>query len=233
MRLAEVALEEAQIAFRLVQQHERPGAVQRHLTGELGADGARGPGDEDRLALDVRRQLGQLEHDGLAAEEVLDAHLAQVAEAYVARQHLGDPRQDAERQVGALAVLHDPAQVGRTRGRNREHDLVRVDLLGDLGEALGRAHDPDPLDRSALLGALVVGEGHRSVPRREADHLARQQVPGLARAHDEDASVAPRLGLPELSQPLEGQPVREPDPGQQVSVQDPVDEQHGARDPGP
>ena len=82
--------------FSTQDQLARPDA--RDLPAELGADRAAGAGDEHRLARQVAAHAVDLHAHRLAAEHVLDAHLAHLAhEVHAAAQDLEDGGQRAHR----------------------------------------------------------------------------------------------------------------------------------------
>ena len=128
----------------------------------------------------------------LAAEHVLDAHLAQLArEVAAALQQLEDGRDRAHRHAALAAGLDDaPAQLAGGR-RDRDQHLVGLDVL----EHLRRDRTSCP-STSARCPAwlVVVDEADRAVPEvRVLDQLVEQQVAAVAGADDQHrARVAAR-----------------------------------------
>ncbi len=61
----------------------------------------------------------------------------------------------------------------------------------ELGQLVGRAEHADPVQAEVLLARVVVDEPDRRVAeRRVAEHLAQDQLRGVARADDEHLLAA-------------------------------------------
>ena len=138
-----LAVDREEVVLGVVEQHEQPRAHAGDLARELGADRAAGAGDQHDAVVEVGADAVELHHDRVAAEHVLDADLAQLARQLdAAAQQLEDGRQRAHGDV-ALATRGDDvaAQDARRRG-NRDHDLVRLRAIEDVGELPGRAQAP-------------------------------------------------------------------------------------------
>ena len=111
----ELAADLEQVVLGVVDQHEplRPDA--RDLAAELGADRAAGAGDQHHAAGEVGADAVDLDAHRVAAEHVLDLHLAHLAhEVDAAREQLEDGGQRAHRDV-ALAAGGDDLLAQRCR----------------------------------------------------------------------------------------------------------------------
>jgi len=64
----------------MVEQRELARRERGDLARQLGADRAAGAGDQDALVAEEVAHLVHVEHDRLAAEQVLDAHVAHLRE---------------------------------------------------------------------------------------------------------------------------------------------------------
>jgi hypothetical protein len=99
---SQLHLEEEQRRLRLVQDHQPARLVQCHLSRQLRSDGAGGAGDENAAPLQVPRQFRQLQLHRFPAQQVLDAHLAELTQPDVAIEHLANARQHLEREPHLL-----------------------------------------------------------------------------------------------------------------------------------
>jgi hypothetical protein len=126
----QLALDRHERVLGVLHEDDLRGAERGDLAAELGADRAARAGHEDRRAGDVGRDRGHVEVDGVAAEHVLDLHLAQLLEEVeVARDQLVDARQRLHRHAGVAAGGHDPLADVAGGGRDGDDDLVRL-LVG-------------------------------------------------------------------------------------------------------
>ncbi len=106
-------------------QFGRPAADD--LAAQLGADGAARAGHQHAPAADQRGDLLRVGMHRLAAQQVFDLHVAQLADAGRAAQQLIHAGDDAGAHAGLLADVHDLAD-GRTRGAGHGDDDL-VDLI--------------------------------------------------------------------------------------------------------
>jgi len=86
----EVELCAVEAGLVAVQEDQLARAEVVHLPGDLRSDGATGPGDEHHLALEIPGDLLEVRSHLATAEEVLDVHLAHLAELHLALDDLGD-----------------------------------------------------------------------------------------------------------------------------------------------
>jgi hypothetical protein len=157
------------------------------LAAQLRADRAAGAGDEHDLAGQVRADPVDLHHDRLAAEDVLDLHVADLADEVAAgvgpararvAQELEDGREGPHGQP-ALAGGAGHAGAQRAGGRrDRDEHLVRLGVVEDPLEVdVGVAEDLDPLDAHAAQARVVVDEADRASARgRVAQDLAQDEA---------------------------------------------------------
>ena len=91
--LGELAVDPEEVVLGVIEHHDQLRPDARDLADELGPDRAAGAGDHHDLVLDVGADAVELHLDRLAAEDVLDLHLAQLAvELDAAAQQLEDGR---------------------------------------------------------------------------------------------------------------------------------------------
>jgi hypothetical protein len=134
----------------------------------------------------------ELEAHRLAAEHVLDAHLAHLAhQVQPARQQLEDGRQRAHRDLALAARRHHPLAQHAGRRRDRDDHLVGLGAVEDPRQVVGRALHLQAVDAHALLARVVVDEADRHAAELGvAAQLGRHQLAAVARAHDQDLARA-------------------------------------------
>ena len=151
-----------------------------HLVGQVGADAL------------------ELHPHGLTAEHVLDADLAQLARdpqmTRTVGQQLEHGGHRAHRDPALAARGHDACAQRPGRRRDRDHDLVGLDLVEDPRQVLGRGgaeHLEAVLVLDPLLAGIVVDEPDRTHPQlRVARELAHDQPAAVATAHDQHVASA-------------------------------------------
>ncbi len=115
--ILELALDREEVVLGVVDEDHAVRLDAGDLAAELRADRAAGAGHEDDLAGQVGADPLELHVDGLAAEDVLDAHLAHLAGQRAARlEQLEDGRQRPHGNA-PLAALADDPRTGRARAR--------------------------------------------------------------------------------------------------------------------
>ena len=203
---------------------EGPSAVARrepgHLPDELAPDGAAGAGDEDDAVGEVGGDVGLVEADGLAPEEVLEVDLADLRDRDLPADELVDAGDDPVLDVGVPGQLHHAADDGAGLRRHGDEELVDAVRREHVREVPDGAEDAEAHEPLPLLARVVVEEADGDVARRRvAEHLAGDHRPGLAGPDDEDllGLPVPAVGvvLPLLERDPRGQPDRaHPDHGQ-------------------
>ena len=171
----------------MVDQDDSSGAERRDLAAELRADRAARPGDEDGRPGDVGRDRRHVELDGLAPEDVLHLHLADLdGEIEVAGDQLVDAGHRLHGHAGVPARVDDSlADLART-GRDGDDHLVGAVVLQQPREVHRRSQHSDPVEPHVLLAGLVVDQPDRRVAElRALEHLADDHLAGVARADDQ------------------------------------------------
>ena len=188
----ELALDLKEVVLGMVEQHEAPRRDACDLARELLADRAPGAGDEHDLARQVRADAIELHPHGLAPEDVLDLHLAHLLHGGRAGlQELEHRRQGAHRNAALAACAHDVRAQDAGRRRDRDRDLVGLDLLEDAPELARRAEDLDAVDPQAALRRVVVDEADGlQAELGVAQDLAQHEAPAVAGADDEQPACA-------------------------------------------
>ena len=103
-----------------------------------------------------------------------------------------EARERVHRDALLARHLDDPLANVSGRGRDRDEELVGAPLAEELAELGGRPEDADPVQPQVLLPRVVVDEPDRRVAeRRVAQHLAEDQLRGVAGADDQHL-LAPR-----------------------------------------
>jgi hypothetical protein len=210
-------------------QPGRPGASR--LPAELRADRAAGARDEHRLVAEVRRDLGEVDFDRLAAEDVLDLHRPDLrGEVVVAGDQLVQPRERLDRHLRVTGQLdHLLPHVARG-GRDRDKHLVGPVVPEDVGELGGRAEDAYAVDAEVFLAPVIVDEADgRVAERARLQHLADDELPRVSGADDDHllaaCDEAPR------GRALEDRARRETRAGDERDQEQPVDDGDSARKP--
>ena len=204
--------------------------MQRDLARELGADGTSGARDENRAPGNLLGELRELELDGLPTEQVFDPHLPQLVEMRVSAEHFGDPGEDLEGNVRALATLHDLSQLLGSGAGNGDHDLVRNQRRGHRGDVVDRTHHLYSVSHRPPLEGVVVHERDRLISDGRTEHFVNEHLPRLTRAHHERA--LDRARTPVVLDAFEQDAVRQPNRCGEITAQYPLQEHDGARDPG-
>ena len=165
----------------------------RDLAAELGADRAAGAGDEHGAAAQVGAHAVDLDAHRVAAEHVLDAHLAHLPhQVHAAGQQLEGRRQRAHRDAALAAGGHDLLAQRARRGRDRDDHLVRLHAVEDRAAGCRGAEHLDARDAHALLARVVVDEADRRAPQPGvAAQLERHLLAAVAGAHDQHLGRRP------------------------------------------
>ena len=186
--LLELADDLEQVVLGVVHQHQSPRAHPRDLAAQLGADRAAGAGDQHDLAGQVGADPLELLADRLAAEHVLDADLAQLAgdpqlPGAVAQQ-LEHGRRGPDRDPARAAGGDDARPQRARRRRDRDHDLVGLDLV-EHPRQVGRRCRAEHLEPVLVLDPQLAG-----IVVEEADRAQQQLGVAHQLAHDQAAAVA-------------------------------------------
>ena len=182
-----LALDRHESVLGVVDEDDPARAERGDLAAELRADGAAGARYEHGRAGDVRGDRRHVELDGLAPEDVLDLHLAELTgEVEVAGDELVDARHGLHGDACVAARVDDPLADLSRAGRDGDDDLVRPVVAQEPREVHGRPQDADTVEAHVLLAGLVVDEPDRRVAElRALQHLADDQLARVARADDQ------------------------------------------------
>ena len=200
------------------------------------------PGDHHDLTREVGADPLDLHPHRLAAQDVLDAHLAQLAGdvqvAGAVAEQLEHRRGRADLDTARAAGGHHAGAQRARGGGDRDHHLVGLDLVEHARQVLGfggAQHLEPVLVLHPQLARVVVDEPDGAQAElRVADQLAYDEPTALASAHDED--VTGTLGGPEAPDaPLDDQMDEEPGADQQRHREQEEQRDHAARqvDRGP
>ncbi len=192
-------------------------------------------GHEHALAADQRGHLRRVGLHRLAAQQVLDLHIAQLLDADTAVQQLVHAWNDARRHAGPIAYLQEFAN--RLAGRAGHGDDHLVHLLS---RAPGRGSPGGRPARARAGSACRSCRGHRPrtrrAPGRSAGWPAARAAPGrrLPRAGDQHAlqHLGCRAGLGRAAAALRPQPQGETRRGDDDQRQQHIDQRDRARDAG-
>ena len=136
--LLQFAADLEQVVLGVIDEDQPARADARDLTAQLAADRAARSGDEHDLAGEVGADPLQLHADLLAPEDVLQAHLAQLTGDLEAAagvlQQLKDGRQRPNRDATRATGGDDAGAQLAGRRRDRDRDLVGLDLVQHTGE---------------------------------------------------------------------------------------------------
>ena len=156
---------------------------------QLRADRAAGAGHHHDLAGQVGADAIELDADRLAPEDVLDLDAADLADEVPgpAGQQLEDGRQRAHGHAALATRRHDVRPNRAGRRRDRDDDLVGLDLVEDPVEVAARPDHLDAVDALAVQARVVVDEADRvEAEVRVADDLAQDEAAAVAGADDQD-----------------------------------------------
>ncbi len=173
----------------------RCGSDARDLAAQLRADRAAGAGHEHGLPRQVGADALELHVHRLAAEHVLDAHLAHLAGERAARlQQLEHGRQRAHRDAARAALAHDPRAGRARRGGDRDDHFVGLGLVEDARQVRLRCCRARARRRSA--GRRLRGSSSRkptgASPSSRLRMISRSDhPPALAGAGDQHACARP------------------------------------------
>ena len=214
----------------MVEQDEQLRPHAGDLADQLRADRSAGAGDQDALVLEVGADAVELHHHRVAAEDVLDPDLAQLAgELDAAAQELEHGRQGSHRDL-ALTAGGDYLAAQDPRGRrDRDHDLVRRELVADPADLVGGPEHLEPDRAHVALRGIVVDEADRvGAERRIELQLADHHLAARAGADHEHAARA--LGAGEPLRALSERSAREPGAAEQGAGEDEVEDHDRARE---
>ena len=188
----ELALDREEVVLGVVEQHDPVRLDARDLTAQLRADRAPGAGHEHGAPRQIGADALELHVHRLAAEHVLDAHLAHLArERAAGLQQLEHGRQRAHRDRARAALAHDPCARRAGGGRDRDDHFVGLGVVEHSRQVcLGVAAHTHAIDAQATLAGVVIEEAHRDQAELAvAQDLAHDHPPALAGAGDQHGAL--------------------------------------------
>ena len=171
----------------MVDHHEPADLHAQQLAAELRSDRAARAGHQYRATAHVGAHGGGVELNGLAPEDVLHLHGAQLGdEVVVAVDEVVHVRQRLDGHSGRAAGRDHRGAFAAAGRRHGDVHLVGLARLEDLGQIVRRPDHLDALEAVAQLVGVVVDERDRRVARQPvAEHLAQDQVAGVTGADDQ------------------------------------------------
>ena len=163
------------------------------LAAEFGTDGAAAAGDEDGLAFQHLAQAAGVEADGVATQQVVHVHVADLGDLDLAAHqflHVGD---DQQLDVGAFAQLEDAPAGGVVGGADGQHGVLAVAVAGDLFKLFPVTQDAHAAHLAANLVGVVVQHAD-DVPVRVAVELVDEGEGRVARTQQDDGLGLDPLG---------------------------------------
>ena len=129
-----------------------------NLPAELAADRSAAAGNQDRLAVNERKDLAEIGADRIAAQKVFDRDVLHRADGDLSGDQLIHAGQLLELAVGLVADREDVALLFRRCARRREIDLVDVVFI-DVGEdVVAVSDDRNAFQIAAALVRIVVDD---------------------------------------------------------------------------
>ena len=185
------------LILAVVEDQQLCGPELSDLPAEFGADGSSGSCDERDLSPDEFGHRGKVGGDRVAAEEVLDGHLAQRLDVNAAVDDIAHARDHFGRDAVGGGGVHHLSNEGSLGTRNGDDDVGRLIGLDRLAKVGDRAGDGEASQHLAVLGRVVVHKRDRMDARRQhgrvceiaEDRLA--EVPG---ADDNSAVLRSAVG---------------------------------------
>ena len=144
-----------------VEHHQLGGGEPVDLAAQLGPDRAAGAGDEHPPAGQVARDRLHVGVELVAAEQVGEVQVADVADADVVGEELGRRRQDLEvhpEVVRGVADLADQLLAGARHRQDHGADPGRADHVGQVVGRAADRHSPHP---QVSLARVVVDHRDR------------------------------------------------------------------------
>ena len=182
------------LVFAVSEQHEVARSELRQLAGQLAPDGAACARDQHRSAGHDGAHRCEVGADGLAAEQVLNLHLAQVRQADAARQDLEQGRDRAGGDAGVQRGAHHAPYDAAGGSGDRDDDLVHAVLANESGNPRERPEHRDVVQAGIPLARVVVHEPHGcEAELRVGAQLAQNHFAGGTCPCDQRASCRSRL----------------------------------------
>ena len=154
----ELLLDVVCAVFVDVEENQLLRLVRGNLPAELAADRSAAAGNQDRLAVNERKDLAEIFADRIAAQKVFDRDVLHRADGDLSGDQLIHAGQLLELAVGLVADREDVALLFCRRARNRKVYLVDVVLI-DVGEdVVAVSDDRNAFQIAAALVRIVVDD---------------------------------------------------------------------------
>ena len=141
-----------------VEDNELFGGIFRDLAAQLAADAPSPAGDEDGPAAQQRLDRCGVERDLVAAEQVLDLHLAQLGDARGLTDHLKGAGKRHDVDAALAQTSQHRAALAVRHGGDREDGVGQADGGHLLHRLLERAAHGNAVEHFAALAPVVVKE---------------------------------------------------------------------------
>ena len=154
----DLVMHEVQPVLGVVEQHQLRGHEARDLSHQLGTDRTSGARHDDPLAAQEVAHLVHVEFDRLAAEQVLDTHVAHLGQRGAPLLQVGQAGQRLHAHLRLRAEAGDLAHDLRGHRRVGDHDDLDLPLLQHARQVGDRAQHRDALDQVPGESRLVVDD---------------------------------------------------------------------------
>ena len=142
-------------------QYQRLRIAARDLAAQLAADGAPGPGHHHAAATQHLANGSDIGLHRLAAQQVFDVHVTELAHADPTGQDVVEPRDSSRGDSGSAANRQDVANCrAMRRGHGDDHLRYRV-LVHQMRDIVTPAEHWHSGDADTMLGAIIVHETDR------------------------------------------------------------------------
>jgi len=146
----------------MTQQHQRCGPAALDLPAELRPDRPARARDQHALARQQFPDPGRIGLHRLAAQQIIDLHVAQLVELDAPVQQLVDARHDASSHARGLADVDELAHGPARCARHGDDDLVDMMLSDELWDRLSSSQHPNPVQHHPVFRRVIVDEPNRN-----------------------------------------------------------------------
>jgi hypothetical protein len=188
----ELPLDREEVVLGVVEQDYAVGLDSGDLAAELRADRAARARDQHDLTGQIGADALELHVHGLAAQDVLDAHLAHLpGERAACLEQLEDRWQCPDRDASLAALTHDSGSRRARCGGDRDDHFVGLGVVEDPWQILaGVAPHPHAVDPQAQLQGIVVEEADgQETELAVAQDLPHDHSPSVPGARDQDRAL--------------------------------------------
>ena len=201
-----------------IQDDKLSGRMSCDLPAELTADGAAASGDQHCFAIDEVEDFFHICLNGLTAEKIFYRHLFHLADCHFTAHELIHAGQVLEFTVSLFADVQDISALLSCGAGYSQIDLLDLELLYVLQNAVSSTHDRYSVDVASPLVGFVIDEAHDPVfyLPRSAD-VTRNRLSRIAGADDHDTSVGSRVSPTAAEQQYKA--IREADHGHEDELQ--------------